>query len=97
MMTTKEMLAIVDKMHDQPSPYGIGRIKAEEMEERVNIEELDLSVRTYNRLKRYGINTVDDFIGRMADIRRFAPKAYDEAIGKVMILDEEMRRCGDDR
>lgn len=24
MMTTKEMLAIVDKMHDQPCPYGIG-------------------------------------------------------------------------
>lgn len=23
-MTTKEMLAIVDKMHDQPCPYGIG-------------------------------------------------------------------------
>ena len=27
MMTAKEMLAIVDKMHDQPCPYGIGEEK----------------------------------------------------------------------
>ena len=37
-----------------------GREKALEM----TIEELDLSVRSFNCLKRAGINTVGDLIGR---------------------------------
>ena len=54
----------------------------------MDIEKLDFSVRTYNCLKRYGINTVGELIGRMGDIRRFAPKACREANEKIALLSE---------
>ena len=46
------------------------------------IEELDLTVRSYNCLKREGINTVGELIGRteadLLDIRNFGQKSIDE-------------------
>jgi DNA-directed RNA polymerase subunit alpha len=53
-----------------PSDYGI------------TIEELNLSVRSYNCLKREGINTVGDLVqkseGELMDIRNFGQKSIDE-------------------
>src|SRR5207247_1771643 len=46
------------------------------------IEELDLTVRSYNCLKRAGINSVGELIGRteadLLDIRKFGQKSRDE-------------------
>jgi DNA-directed RNA polymerase subunit alpha len=53
-----------------PSDYGI------------TIEELNLSVRSYNCLKREGINAVGDLVqkseGELMDIRNFGQKSIDE-------------------
>lgn len=54
----------------------------------MDIERLNLSVRTYNAFKRAGVNTVGELIGRMGDIQRFAPKAFKEANEKIAMLSE---------
>lgn len=56
----------------------------------MTIEELDLSVRAYNCLKRAGINTVEDLISRtegdMIKVRNLGRKSLDEVIGKLHAL-----------
>jgi DNA-directed RNA polymerase subunit alpha len=53
----------------------------------ITVEELNLSVRSYNCLKREGINTVGDLIQRteseLMDIRNFGQKSIDEVKGKL--------------
>jgi DNA-directed RNA polymerase subunit alpha len=53
----------------------------------ITIEELNLSVRSYNCLKREGINTVGDLRQRseaeLMDIRNFGQKSIDEVKGKL--------------
>ena len=53
----------------------------------MTIEELDLSVRSYNCLKRAGINTVDDLIQRtdedMMKVRNLGRKSLEEVINKL--------------
>ena len=53
----------------------------------MTIEELDLSVRSFNCLKRAGINTVEDLIGKseedMMKVRNLGRKSLDEVIGKL--------------
>ncbi len=56
----------------------------------MTIEELDLSVRSYNCLKRAGINTVEDLTLRkeeeMMKVRNLGRKSLDEVIGKLKEL-----------
>ena len=56
----------------------------------MTIEELDLSVRSFNCLKRAGINTVEDLIGKseedMMKVRNLGLKSLDEVIGKLDAL-----------
>src|SRR5690348_7158472 len=51
------------------------------------IEELELTVRSYNCLKREGIHTVGELVGRseadLMDIRNFGAKSIDEVKGKL--------------
>ena len=51
------------------------------------IEELDLTVRSYNCLKREGIHAVGELISRseqdLLDIRNFGQKSIDEVKGKL--------------
>ncbi|HWC34263.1 MAG TPA: DNA-directed RNA polymerase subunit alpha, partial [Mycobacteriales bacterium] len=51
------------------------------------IEELDLTVRSYNCLKREGIHTVGELVSRseadLMDIRNFGQKSIDEVKGKL--------------
>jgi DNA-directed RNA polymerase subunit alpha len=56
----------------------------------VPIEELDLSVRVYNCLKRTGITTVDEVLAKMEKgpdemlaIRNFGSKSLDELVGRL--------------
>ena len=54
------------------------------------IEQLDLSVRSYNCLKREGIHTVGELVGRseadLLDIRNFGQKSIDEVKDKLLSM-----------
>lgn len=62
----------------------------------MTIEELDLSVRAYNCLKRAGINTVEDLVARteedMIKVRNLGRKSLDEVIGKLVTLGLALRK-----
>ena len=53
----------------------------------MTIEELDLSVRSFNCLKRAGINTVGDLIGKSEDemmkVRNLGRKSLEEVMAKL--------------
>jgi DNA-directed RNA polymerase subunit alpha len=61
----------------------------------MNIDELELSVRSYNCLKRAGINTVEDLINRtsedMMKVRNLGRKSLEEVLGKLKELGLELR------
>lgn len=61
--------------------------KSEEKRKMTCIEELDLSVRSYNCLKRAGISTVEQLAGmtqeEMMHIRNLGSKSYEEISRKV--------------
>ena len=60
------------------------------------IEELDLSVRSYNCLKRHGISTVEELIEMTEDdlmkVRNLGKKSLKEVKDKVHALNLEFRR-----
>ena len=62
------------------------------------VEELDLSVRPYNCLKRAGINTVGDLLQRteeeVVNVKNFGRKSLDEVKEKLAALGLELRRRG---
>ena len=72
-----------------------GKEKALEM----TIEELDLSVRSFNCLKRAGINTVDDLIRKSEDemmkVRNLGRKSLEEVIQKIAALGFSLRKDDD--
>ena len=53
----------------------------------MNIEDMDLSVRSYNCLKRANIHTVDDLTKKTVDdmlkVRNLGRKSLDEVIAKL--------------
>lgn len=59
------------------------------------IEDLDLSVRSFNCLKRAGINTVEDLISKTEDemmkFRNLGRKSLDEVLGKLAELGLSLR------
>ena len=63
-----------------------GKEKALEM----TIEELDLSVRSFNCLKRAGINTVGDLVSKSEDemmkVRNLGRKSLEEVMAKLESL-----------
>jgi len=62
------------------------------------IEELDLSVRPYNCLKRAGINTLGDLLQKteeeVVNVKNFGRKSLDEVKEKLAALGLELRRRG---
>ena len=56
----------------------------------MTIEELDLSVRSFNCLKRAGINTVEDLISKteeeMMKVRNLGRKSLEEVVSKLASL-----------
>jgi len=69
-------------------------VKAQVLE--MTIEELDLSVRAFNCLKRAGINTVEDLINRseedMIKVRNLGKKSLEEVIKKLQDLGFELKK-----
>ena len=62
----------------------------------MTIEDLDMSVRSFNCLKRAGIDTVEDLIGRteedMIKVRNLGKKSLEEVIQKLHSLGLELRK-----
>ena len=72
--------------------------KGEDAKEKVlemTIEEIDLSVRSFNCLKRAGINTVEDLTTKteedMMKVRNLGKKSLDEVINKLHSFDLDLR------
>ena len=62
----------------------------------MTIEELDMSVRSFNCLKRAGIDTVEDLINRTEDemirVRNLGKKSLEEVIAKLNSLGLELKK-----
>lgn len=74
-------------------------VKSDSGKEKVlemTIEELDLSVRSFNCLKRAQINTVEDLINKteedMMKVRNLGRKSLDEVVSKLNSLGFDLRR-----
>lgn len=85
-----EHLNLFIDLSDQAKHTEIMVEKEETKKEKVlemTIEELDLSVRSYNCLKRAGINTVEDLTNRTEDdmmkVRNLGRKSLEEVIQKL--------------
>ena len=88
-----EHLSLFGDLSDEAFETEIMVEKSKNGKEKVlemTIEELDLSVRSFNCLKRAGINTVEDLIGKseedMMKVRNLGRKSLDEVIGKLDAL-----------
>ena len=88
-----EHLNLFIDLSDQAKHAEIMVEKEETKKEKVlemTIEELDLSVRSYNCLKRAGINTVEDLTNKteedMMKVRNLGRKSLEEVLQKLQIL-----------
>lgn len=89
---TEHLNLFVD-LSDEVSNTEIMVVKDDSTKEKVlemTIEELDLSVRSFNCLKRAGINTVEDLINKteedMMRVRNLGRKSLDEVVAKLASL-----------
>lgn len=94
---TEHLNLFVD-LSEEVSNTEIMVVKSENGKEKVlemTVEELDLSVRSFNCLKRAGINTVEDLIGKTAEdmmkVRNLGRKSLDEVVAKLDSLDLALR------
>ncbi len=73
---------------------NIETVKSKVLE--MTIEELDMSVRSFNCLKRAGIDTVEDLINRTEDdmikVRNLGKKSLEEVIQKLHSLGLDLKR-----
>jgi len=88
-----EHLSIFINLSDNAKDKEVLIEKHEGKKEKVlelSIEELDLSVRSYNCLKRAGINTVDDLANKTEDdmmkVRNLGRKSLEEVLNKMAEL-----------
>jgi len=95
---TEHLNLFVD-LTDKASETNIMVEKDDKGKEKVlemTIEELDLSVRSFNCLKRAGINTVEDLINKSEDdmmkVRNLGRKSLEEVIQKLQSLGFNLRR-----
>ena len=88
-----EHLALFGDLSGEAYDTEIMVDKSEDSKEKVlemTIEELDLSVRSFNCLKRAGINTVEDLINKSEDdmmkVRNLGRKSLEEVVEKLKNL-----------
>jgi len=94
-----EHLNLFIDLSDEAKKTEIMRDRDEVVKEKVlemTIEELDMSVRAFNCLKRAGINTVEDLINRteedMIKVRNLGKKSLEEVILKLQSLGFELKK-----
>ena len=88
-----DYLKIFMSLTEKVSDVEIMVNKVEEEKDKIldmSIEELDLSVRSYNCLKRAGINTVEELCNRTSDdmmkVRNLGRKSLEEVLAKLKEL-----------
>ena len=93
-----EHLALFGDLSGEAYDTEIMVDKGEDAKEKVlemTIEELDLSVRSFNCLKRAGINTVEDLTTKTEDdmmkVRNLGKKSLDEVINKLHSFGLDLR------
>ena len=86
-------LALFTDLSEMVGSRSIVVVKSEAHRDKVfelTIEELDLSVRSFNCLKRAGINTVEDLVSKteedMMKVRNLGRKSLDEVINKLAAM-----------
>jgi DNA-directed RNA polymerase subunit alpha len=96
---TFKLLKVTDTEHILPSTLEeqTFNLEKEEHFNSVFIEELELSVRAYNCLKRANIHTLDDLLQYSADdlleFKNFGQKSADEVYERVKIkFDKDLRK-----
>ena len=97
-----EHLALFINLTENVQGVEIMVEKEEDKKEKIlemTIEELDLSVRSYNCLKRAGINTVDELVQRneeeMMKVRNLGRKSLEEVQQKLTALGMTLRHTED--
>jgi DNA-directed RNA polymerase subunit alpha len=97
-----EHLSLFTNLTDHVQGEVIMVEKEEDKKEKIlemTIEELDLSVRSYNCLKRAGINTVDELVQRneeeMMKVRNLGRKSLEEVQQKLSALGLTLRNSED--
>ncbi len=97
-----EHLALFVNLTEHVQGVEIMVEKEEDKKEKIlemTIEELDLSVRSYNCLKRAGINTVDELVQRneeeMMKVRNLGRKSLEEVQQKLVGLGLSLRHSED--
>ncbi|NLY89864.1 MAG: DNA-directed RNA polymerase subunit alpha [Firmicutes bacterium] len=93
-------LVLFINLSDKVNDTEIMVEKEEEAKDKLlemNIEELDLSVRSYNCLKRAGINTVEELIKKteedMMKVRNLGRKSLEEVQSKLAALGLSLRKA----
>jgi len=93
-----EHLNLFIDLSDNAKTVDVMVEKAEDDKEKVlemNIDELELSVRSYNCLKRAGINTVEELCSRTSDdmmkVRNLGRKSLEEVLQKLEELGLHLR------
>ena len=88
-----ERLQMFAELSDETNPQDLIETKTEDHTDKVlemTIEELELSVRSFNCLKRAGINTVRDLVNKspeeMMKVRNLGKKSFDEVKAKLQAL-----------
>ena len=87
-----EHLSLFVSLTDQVMPVSMVQPEDDKKEKvlEMTIEELDLSVRSFNCLKRANINTVEDLISKTEDemmkVRNLGRKSLEEVINKLAMM-----------
>ena len=97
-----EHLNLFIELSDEAKNAEIMIDREETIKEKVlemTIEELDMSVRSFNCLKRAGIDTVEDLTNRteedMIKVRNLGKKSLEEVIQKLQSLGLSLRKSDD--
>lgn len=94
-----EHLSLLHRPSESAGKVEVMSEKKNDEKEKVlemNIDELELSVRSYNCLKRAGINTVEELINKspedMMKVRNLGKKSLDEVLEKLNELDLQLKQ-----
>jgi DNA-directed RNA polymerase subunit alpha len=105
MIAVDSIFTPIKKVNFAVENTRVGQIMVEKEEDKkgkileMTIEELDLSVRSYNCLKRAGINTVEELVQRneeeMMKVRNLGRKSLEEVSQKLAALGISLRHSDD--
>ena len=95
---SEHLSLFIDLSENAKSAESMVETESDEKEKvlEMNIDELELSVRSYNCLKRAGINTVEELCNRTSDdmmkVRNLGRKSLEEVLAKLKELGLELNQ-----